>query len=65
MADDLEKKPIRKTLVGMNVGESTTFPARQYSSVQSSSANYGFESGRRYSLKRDRERKILIVTRVE
>lgn len=60
-----KKLSFKKTLESLAVGDSLDFPASKYRSVRSICSDYGFELGRRFSVKKDRENNKVIVTREE
>ena len=60
----MEKKiSVWKTLEGMEVGESKPFPAEKIRSVKVTASDYGFVSGRKYSVRKDVENRQIIVKR--
>ena len=60
----MARKTIASKLHEMEVGESVEFPAEVCTSIQSSASVYGFKWNRKYSTKNDRERRVIIVTRM-
>lgn len=51
------------TLRGMAVGETKIFPAERANSVRSTASNYGFQWGRSFTTKTNRQDRVVIVTR--
>lgn len=64
-AENVKKtaKGLVDTLRDMEVGETVDFPASQYGSVRACTSNYGFQWGRKFSVKANREARIVSVTR--
>ena len=54
---------ILPSIKGMKVGQKISFPISRQSVVRTTSSAYGVESGRSYSVMRDRENALVIVTR--
>jgi hypothetical protein len=61
MTEKLEK--IRPTLVGLQVGETVTFPISRLKSVRTQASELGCIMNRQYSTRTDREQQIVVVAR--
>lgn len=59
-----KKRTITSMLEPMQVGESKEFPAELSMSVKSMSSMLGFKWDRVYSTRNDREKRVVVVTRV-
>ncbi len=53
-----------ETLRRMGVGESIDFPADRANSVRATASNYGFQWGRSFTTKANRQERIVTVTRI-
>lgn len=63
---ELEKKEtVTGMLSPMEVGEVREFPAEISMTVRSMASMLGFQWGRRFKTRTDRERRLLVVERVE
>lgn len=60
----MAQKPITEQLYSMAVGQRAEFPAERARSIASTASNYGWQWNRKYKTERDRERRLLIVTRL-
>lgn len=60
----IKKRTITSMLEPMQVGESKEFPAEISLSVKSMASMLGFKWNRVYSTRNDREKRLVIVTRV-
>ncbi len=58
-----KKISIKDELAVMKVGEEKSFPPEMYRSVTVACSDYGFLSRRIYSVRKDREKYKVIVTR--
>lgn len=59
-----KKKTITSELKPMQVGEIKEFPAELVTTLQSMASMLGFKWNRRYSTSIDRERRVIVVTRM-
>ena len=59
-----EKIKIKGVLEGMKLGEEKEFPAEKFRSVTVSCSDYGFISGRKYSVRKDWIRRVVKVKRI-
>ena len=59
------KKPALATLRDLEVGESCSFPAERASYIKSISSQFGFEWGRKFATRNNRENRTITVLRVE
>lgn len=59
------KRTVTDELEPMKIGEKREFPAAMSMTVRSMASMLGFKWDRVYKTKTDRERKVIIVTRVE
>ena len=60
----MELKSVTKQLYSMAVGEKAEFPAERARSIAATASSYGWQWNRKYKTERDRERRLLIVTRL-
>lgn len=58
-----EKISITAKLKVMNIGDEVFFPPENYRSVTVIASDYGFVSGRKYRVNKDREKSRIKVTR--
>ena len=65
MKENMEKITITSALEPMQVGEEREFTAENSMTVRSMASMLGFRWGRRFKTQTDRERRMLIVRRVE
>lgn len=59
-----EKISITSKLKGMSIGDESFFPPENYRSVTVIASDYGFVSGRKYKVRKDRKNSRIVVTRV-
>lgn len=59
-----KKKTITSELKPMQIGEIKEFPAELVTTLQSMASMLGFKWNRKYSTSIDRERRVIVVTRV-
>lgn len=59
-----KKKTITSMLEPMKVGDSKEFPAELSMSVKSMASMLGFKWNRVYSTRNDREKRVVVVTRM-
>lgn len=60
----MKKKTVTDELAPMQVNESKEFPAAQSMTVRSMASMLGFKWGRVYKTETNRERRVVVVTRV-
>ena len=54
---------VTECLRNMTVGDTVEYPAEKFSSVTSIASSLGFMTGRRYRVRRDKERRVVVVSR--
>lgn len=59
-----ENRTITAEFEAMRIGECKEFPAASSLSVRSMASSLGFKWNRKYKTKTDRERRVMVVTRV-
>ena len=67
MSTETSKEPTKglvDTLRDMEVGDVEIFPASKYASVRACTSNYGFQWGKKFTLKANREEQNVSVTRI-
>ena len=60
-----KKAPIWPRLRDMDVGTGIDFPIRRMNSVKNACSNYGIIYNRKFRTKIDKERQIILVTRIK
>lgn len=60
-----EKLPIWPRLRDMQVQTSIDFPLRRMNSVKNACSNYGVIYNRQYTTKIDKDKRIILVTRIK
>ncbi len=60
-----QKAPIWPQLRDMAVGEDVIFPIRRMNSVKNACSSYGVIYNRQFRTKIDKERQIILVTRIK
>ena len=60
-----KKAPIWPRLRGMAVGEDIDFPIQRMNSVKNACSSYGIIYNRQFRTKIDKERQIILVTRIK
>lgn len=61
----MRKISVREEIKLMEKGQTAEFEPERIHTVSVTASNVGFETGRKYSVRRDRENRKVIVTRVE
>lgn len=58
------EKPVLTALRELEVGQSATYPASRASYLKSACASFGFEWGKKFTTKTNREERTITVTRL-
>lgn len=59
-----KKRTVTNELEPMNIGDRKEFPAVQCNNVRSMASMLGFKWNRTYKTKTDRDRRVVVVTRI-
>lgn len=59
----VEKKSVAKILDGMAIGEMVTFPPERFRYIATTCSDYGFIMGKKFRVCKNREKRIVEVTR--
>ena len=58
-----EKKSVAKILDELAIGEMAEFPAVRYRYITSTCSDYGFITGKKFRVAKNREKRIVVVVR--
>lgn len=63
MTEKVANKPILTALRELEIGESVTYPAERSSYLKSACTQFGFEWGKKFRTKNNREERTVTATR--
>jgi hypothetical protein len=56
---------VRAIIDGLGINDSAEFPPEKYHSLKTQCYDLGFMLGRRFAVRADRERRVVVITRTE
>ena len=59
----VEKKSVAKILDGLDIGEVCEFPPERYRYITSTCSDYGFITGKKFRVIKNREKRVVEVKR--
>ena len=59
----IEKKSVAKIVDGLTIGEKAEFPPERYRYITSTCSDYGFITGKKFRVVKNREKRIVEVIR--